>query len=335
MGTFSDMFKTSLMLAMIWMEHAGAARVKASLKGSDFECPSQCLECCDSTSFGGLFGKTFKCILRNPEEVPQEEGRECQTPKERNTYGEHHYKTYCKYLGSEERATEKQCSSNFECCCSEDQNWNENRCFAGAQEGKREELANHNNKVELFVMSGSTNVSADAQLFTNMGPCKREGNTHHVYDATSVPRPSDKPGSTSRRTSGCCLKTKETRVKHHWTTAGARMGNPPRMHRTPHSKDVKYTTCIQHERLHHCSNDGGITASGEFKYKRVPGPGVQGTCLGNEQSTMVGEVGQKLHKQPFEKYHCPKDMFAGSWCACDMAADPAQKGCSALHTWRA
>jgi len=339
MGSFSNALKTSVVLAIVLVDHAGAARVKAALSGSDFVCPSECLECSDSTWFGGLFGKTFKCILRNPEEVPQEEGRECQTPKIRECRecwegpgSAHHLKTQCKYIDSEDRATEKKCSSNFKCCCSEDQNWNEDRCFAGAQKGAREEVANHNNKVELFVMSGGSNVSADAQLFTNMGACKREGstgvkNTHHVYNFEgSIPSQSGRAGSVSSRSSGCCLATKTTIVNHHWDTTETMMGNPPYMVRNSHSKQETYTTCTEHELLHYCSNDEGLTASGEFKYKRVTAP-VQGICLGDQQSTMVGDVAKQL--QPYNVNRgCPKDMFSGKWCACNTAPDPAQKGCS-------
>lgn len=333
---------------------------------SEFECPAQCLECCDNS---GLFGSSFKCILRNPADVPQEAGRECTTPKKRSLtkYGagsvgqaSQQHKTYCKYIDSEEKSKEKTCSHKYQCCCAVEKDllgpkyfvqppWTEDRCFDNAQDGLRQELANHNGKMEWFKMVSPDSSPADQEIVNDKSSCRLPGNTHHIWDYDdrlvqyityeettykhSLPAQEGPPGTTEQRRDGCCLRVRTKSVTHRWMVEhfvradGSVEGLDERASFSDllkgkadrqHVEKKTYTMCAEYEKIHACSDDGGVTPNGQFLYKNA---GLHGTCLGDQQSTFVGEASQKLafpdgFRNVYDRY-CPEPMHGGKWCMCD------------------
>lgn len=290
-----------IMAFMGFGQCAHANRIKLDsfiIETAAFQCPSECVECCDSS---GLFKKGFKCILRDPLSVPAD--RNCGTPEWRVSNSQH--KTHCKYIGNETKAAEK-CSSVIKCCCAVNENWTEERCFPSASSGIIQAISNRNGKAEDFQMR-FTNLSAYHQIYTNKGPCKRsvDGrlNEHHPFDVLTFPSEHGKPASKYNRPhTPCCLETETKTILHRWR--GTK--------KTDYYKKQKtYTKCVLRETLHYCSDDGGLTANGHFLYDRVSRT-QKGFCVGDAQT----ESGKGELLLPITQ-GCPGSTVEGKWCNCD------------------
>jgi len=278
---------------------ADSARVVLGIE-SNFVCPSECVECCDSSSFFGMSGRSFKCILHDKTKIPA--SRECQETSQRNgnimewKYKDiTQYKTHCKYNDGESDAPKK-CSSTHICCCASKGNWHEEQCLDGPTQGLTtvQARANHTGQMETFQMRSE-------QVFANGEACRRPGNQHHPYDSKVVPIARGRPQSKSLRSTGCCLETATHTVEHYWTTQSGNW----------QSKDEDYTICVRHEELHYCSDDGGLMSNGKFVYDSVSQT-QEGKCYGDEQPT----DGKMLNGNDAYSYKCPNGVFKGEWCRC-------------------
>lgn len=296
---------------------AEGARMKmAQSLTAAFICPQECLECCDTTWSTGWY-KGFHCTLRDGLRLPT--SRECK-PATRRKSNPRQYKAQCSYLDSEDASAEKKCSKKFQCCCPEDNSWTESRCFAGADDSKtgREEISEHNGQLAFYKMAfpGS---AADAQIIVNdFKPCQGDG-SHHVYDVKFTPGGGGRPQPLAAHTEGCCLSVRTETVDHRWDTGKFKHGGDGHISHEHDQKEEKrtYTICNQMERLHACSEDGGITPNGKFLYNRVVNA-VAGTCLGDTQTTEVGEASLKLGTYRDDTHgYCPAPMASGPWCTCD------------------
>jgi len=301
--TLAQLFALSLVCLGV-----DSARVQSSVGESDFVCPSECLECCDSSSFFGIFGRSFKCILRDTMggvDLKTPASRDCEEPSQRNSYNSQ-YKVHCKYHDGESVASKK-CSETHVCCCGSNGNWHEAQCLdILGEDGTVQAMANHTGQMETFRMRSE-------QVFANEAACRRPGNEHHPYDSKAVPgNTHSRPQSKSYRATGCCLETETHSVKHHWYTSHPmRMGKVTTIRRTPHSKDVDYTICVRHEELHYCSDDNGLTVNGKYVYDSVSRP-EEGKCYGDEQPT----DGKQLSENDAVYERCPQGLFKGDWCQC-------------------
>jgi len=299
--TLAQLFVLSLVCAGV-----ESSRVQSSVDEFPFVCPSECIECCDSSSFFGLFGRSFKCVLRDTVggmDLKTPAARECKEPSQRNHNTQ--YKVHCKYHDGESDAPET-CSATHVCCCGSNGSWHEAQCLDGpGEDGIVHARANHTGQMETFQMRSE-------QVFANDGACRAPGNKHHPYDSKVVPFSSGRPQSKSYRATGCCLQTETRSVEHHWTTRHpTRMGKVTTIRTQHHNEVVEYTTCVRHEKLHYCSDDNGLTSNGKFVYDSVSRP-QEGKCYGDEQPT----DGKQL--DAIEAYYdrCPKGVFKGDWCQC-------------------
>lgn len=294
---------------------------------TDFKCPEECVECCQKGSW--FAGSSFKCVLRDaaraaadlvdlvdldldlvdlvdwvPKETLQQPlvaGRTC-TDSSKKKSNPRWWKTTCNYLEGETKAPEK-CSSEIQCCCLEDNNWTEQQCV-----DSEKALIHRESKrggQEAFELEGEQDVP-------NMGECKRTTSKHHPYQ---IPPPDyENPAYKSATTVlfGCCLELKTVEKTHRWTTSSmTSIGSLPTLQTESHSQTESYQVCARHERLHKCSDDGGITWAGTRSYKRIPSPKA-GTCIGDQQSQAPGE----LRLNGGRRKECPQGTFTGPWCKC-------------------
>jgi len=281
-----------------------------------FQCPPECLECCQKDTW--FSSGTFKCTLKDTEAARAAidgpvhlvhelvKDRTCRNVSPKNSMPGS-FKIRCKYKDNEETTVPEKCSSNFKCCCDQDNGWSERRCF-NSQEPRQREISNRSSELEDYKLVGTAE-----ETMANMDGCKRPTSTHHPYE---IPPPSgSRPGHATKVSSGCCLKTETKKVTHRWSTSHMQMGRPPRMVRRSHSDTKTYTVCAEHERLYKCSGDGGLTWSGGFVFERLPSDKM-GTCIGDQQPDP--SKGLQLTASYYST-SCPHSTFEGAWCQCSEA----------------
>eukprot|EP00929_Paragymnodinium_shiwhaense_P096877 TRINITY_DN5860_c0_g1_i3.p1 TRINITY_DN5860_c0_g1~~TRINITY_DN5860_c0_g1_i3.p1 ORF type:complete len:341 (-),score=36.44 TRINITY_DN5860_c0_g1_i3:144-1166(-) len=302
------------------MVDISAANVHAStsITGVDFQCPAECLECCqpESTLFSPRKWKRFKCVLRDTT-LPS--GRGCTDPTRRHGRQMGRSKSYCKYLEGEDKPP-MPCSHVTKCCCDPGarDDWTEDQCVFSKEPSKKPQpetllMSTKSGKEEVF------ELLREQAVVNTKGSCRLPGKSFQFqYTEENVPDKSKRPPYESWYIHrGCCRAEEKRTVTHSWDESYEHKVGTRYYTNSYHKTETKsYHVCTKFEVWHRCSEDGGLNPSGANMYRKKA-KDTEGTCLGDKQA----QNGSKLEVNSDGKTVCPMGRVEGDWCRCPITCD--------------
>jgi len=185
----------------------------------------------------------FTCVLRENTVVPT--NRECKDIKKRNNADG--FYVNCKLTDLEKKLPKAlrkfpSCATRYKCCCPDSDHWTQEVCMPPGTP-QAIEMESYRGTQELFL------AAPEGALFQNRGGhCVMPGSFGVHYD---TPAPSG--GCCLKRVRYCCRRCDDGCCRWCWR-------------------------CTQFEMVHTCSQNGGMSPTGELFRRTASG---QGTCINN------------------------------------------------------
>lgn len=302
---------------------------KTSFSKAKFHCPGPCQECCiDKTWFGFAQKDDFKCIAKTPfgrldgETLAKQFADRKYDPPESRTHAPEQAKLDLEYTPEEIEGKawndlySTPCSKYSQCCCHEEEDWTERKCFPM-------------DKVEeTFFAQSDTRKTTEKFLrqpqtyFNTQSSCVDPNHRSLMYQQDIYTPPTD---------AGCCLRTENKQEEERYVCgcSSSGSGNSCSSSRRYCTRTIYWAGCAEFENLYHCSGDGGLTQSGQV-YKRISNE--TGLCLGDESTLerLVTTYGWEkmqgssnslkgLKLQDGKCHDGYKSTVAGEKCECDVA----------------